>query len=137
MSSSSDTPSSEVANGSSRGFRVVAGLLLATLLVQAALAGPAAFMDPGLFELHGWLGMLTLLLAAMAAMMAFFGRRPGWMSLVAMALVLGSFGQIGLGYAGHRGGLVIASAIHVPLGVLLTALSAVLTFAVFSRRATT
>ncbi len=135
MSSPSPDAAPDAATTSGGGFRVVAIALLATLLVQAALAGPAAFMNPGLFELHGWLGMLTLVLAALAAMMAFFGRRPGWMSLVAMALVLGSFAQIGLGYAGHRGGLVVASAVHVPLGVLLTALSAVLAFAASTRRA--
>ncbi len=119
---------------SGRGLAITSWLLVATLLVQAGLAGPASFLQPSLFELHGWLGMLTLLLAALVAMMAFFGRRPGWMALVAMALVLGSFGQIGLGYAGRRGGLAIASAVHVPLGVILTVAAAVLAFAITSAR---
>ena len=42
-----------------------------------------------------------------------------WARATAMLLVVGSFLQIGLGYAGHRGGLAVASAVHVPLGVAL------------------
>jgi hypothetical protein len=121
--------------GSARGLRILAWLLVTVMMAQAALAGPAWFQEPSLFELHGWLGTLTLVLAAVAAVVAFIGRQPGWVFLVTAALFVGSFAQIGLGYAGRRGGLAIASSIHVPLGVALLGLAVMLGVALAPRRA--
>ena len=104
---------------SARAAQTISWLLVACIAVQAALSGPAWFQRPSLFELHGWLGIATLLLAVALAVMAFVSRLPVWTRSTSLLLVVGSFGQIGLGYAGHRGGLAVASSVHVPLGVAL------------------
>lgn len=102
-----------------RASQTVGWLLVTCIAIQAALSGPAWFQQPSLFELHGWLGIATLLLAATLTVLTFVARLPVWTRLTSLLLAVGSFGQIGLGYAGHRGGLAVASSIHVPLGVAL------------------
>jgi hypothetical protein len=110
-------------SASGRAAQPVAWLLVACILAQAGLSGPAWFQRPSLFELHGWLGSATLLLAAVLVVLTFVARLPVWSRVATPLLVVGSFAQIGLGYAGHRGGLAAASAVHVPLGVALLGLA--------------
>jgi hypothetical protein len=89
------------------------------ILLQAALAGQAWFVDPSLFGLHGGLGHGLLLLAALVATFSWLVRAPRAAAVLASLVAVGLVGQTGLGYAGHRGGLAMASSVHVPLGVAL------------------
>lgn len=101
----------------------VVWLIPAVILVQALLAGRGWFVDPALFELHGALGNATLLLAVVAAAVAWAARTSRTGAVLASLTVLGLIAQIGLGYAGRRSGIPEASAVHVPLGVALLGLS--------------
>lgn len=125
----SSTPASDLQAKAATVTPVVSWLLVAFILIQAGLSGPALFQNPSLFELHGWLGMGTVLLAAALVLLTFMARLPVWTRLVGLLLTVGSFGQIGLGYAGHRSGLAVASAVHVPLGVALLGLAVALAVA--------
>lgn len=106
--------------------RVLAAVVPAGILVQAVLAGQGWFVDQGLMVLHGGVGHGVLTLAILVAVWAWW-RRPSW-PVVALATlgVLGLVAQTGLGYTGRRGGVALASSLHVPLGTLLLATSLVL-----------
>jgi hypothetical protein len=93
------------------------------ILVQAALAGQAWFVSPSLFGLHGRIGHGVLLLAVVTAIVAWLARTSTPAAVLASAAVLGLVAQTGLGYAGHRSAVAVASSLHVPLGVALLGLS--------------
>lgn len=95
-----------------------AWLVALGILAQAALAGQGWFVDPALFGLHGGLGHGVFALSLLAAATA-WAAAPRWVAVLATTTVLGLIGQTGLGYAGRRGGVVAASALHVPAGVAL------------------
>jgi hypothetical protein len=95
------------------------------VLAQAALAGQALFSDPGLFGLHGGIGHGVLLLALLTALLAWVGRVGRGTALAATLSVLLLIGQTGLGYAGRRSGVALASSLHVPLGTVLLAVTTV------------
>jgi hypothetical protein len=100
---------------------VLAWVVPAGILVQAILAGQGWFVDQGLLGLHGGVGHGVLTLAILVAGWAWW-RRPTWtIVLLASAGVLGLIAQTGLGYTGRRGGVALASSLHVPLGTLLLA----------------
>lgn len=94
-------------------------LVPAGVLVQAALAGQAWFHDPELFGLHGGLGHGVLVLSAAAVALSWLTRAPAATRWLSMAVLLALVAQTGLGYAGHRGGVVAASSLHVPVGVAI------------------
>lgn len=99
----------------------VAWVVPAGILVQAVLAGQGWFVDQGLITLHGGVGHGVLTLAVLLAAWAWW-RRPTWAIVVlASAGVLGLVAQTGLGYTGRRGGIALASSLHVPLGTILLA----------------
>jgi hypothetical protein len=86
---------------------------------QAILAGQGWFVDGRLFGLHGGLGHGVLLLTAVVATFAWLVGSSRVVAVVATLVALGMIAQTGLGYAGRRGELAVASAVHVPLGVAL------------------
>jgi hypothetical protein len=93
--------------------------IAAGILAQAFLAGQGWFVDQGLFGLHGGIGHGVLLLSAVVATFAWLVRSSRVVAVVSTLVALGLIGQTGLGYAGRRGELELASALHVPLGVTL------------------
>ena len=120
MSAGADAPRS--GNGPARrALGVVAWLVPAGVFAQAVLAGQGWFVDQGLISLHGGVGHGVLALAVLTAGLAWW-LRPSWavVALASLSLV-GLIGQTGLGYAGRRSGLALASSLHIPLGTALLA----------------
>jgi hypothetical protein len=102
-------------------LRIVSPLIVVVILVQAVFAGRGLFLDTDNLSVHGGIGMLTLLLAVVQAVLVLLsglrgGIRTGLIAasvlLVALVVV-----QMGLGEAGSDGGQ--AAALHVPNGVLI------------------
>lgn len=108
-------------------------LIAASILLQAALAGSGQFLGTQVMEVHGWIGAGVFLLAALLLIITFFGRYAGAAVFCSLLLVLGSFAQIGLGYMGRRAGFSVASAAHIPLGVLLFGLAVAVATVVMAR----
>jgi uncharacterized membrane protein len=95
------------------------------VLIQALLIGQALYVN-GMSTLgaHGWLGNVTFAVAVTLTLVAFLAFRRAELSGAALgvsALVtLLLIAQLGLGYAGRKGGF--PAALHIPNGVLLTGL---------------
>jgi hypothetical protein len=106
-------------------LRVVAWLVPLGVLAQAVLAGQSTFAGAGLIGLHGGLGHGVLLLSIVTAGLAWVTRTRVVIALLASLAVVALIGQTGLGYAGTRTGLNAASALHIPLGVLIVGLTTV------------
>lgn len=106
-------------------FRIVAAIAVALIVVQAVLAGQGLFgAIPGQYGMHGWLGNVSYLAAIVLALMALLGLRRGWgvpLFVVSALLVLLMTAQLGFGYMGRSIGW--AAALHIPNGVLLTAVA--------------
>ncbi|MFU8839983.1 MAG: hypothetical protein ACNA8R_04600 [Nitriliruptoraceae bacterium] len=118
-------PSDPASSPIDRLARLLVWLVPTGILVQAVLAGQGWFVDQGLFLLHGGVGHGVLTLALLVAGWAWW-RRPSRTVLVLATLgVLGLIAQTGLGYTGRRGGVALASSLHVPLGTLLLTASVV------------
>lgn len=106
--------------------------LVPTLVIaQAALTGQTLFAGAGLTGLHGGLGHAVLTLTVIAVITSWLVATPRSTS-VAFVLLLGLVvAQTGLGYSGHRAAIAGASALHIPLGVVIavtaTALAASVT----------
>lgn len=108
---------------SHRAVVVLSWLVVLGIGAQAVLAGQGWFVDPLLIGLHGGLGHGVLGLTVLAILAALFARiGVGRVALLAVLLV-GLIGQTGLGYAGRRSEIALASSLHVPLGVGLFGLS--------------
>lgn len=123
-----DTPA-----GRSRLVPILAWVIAALILLQAALAGSGQFLGAQVMELHGWIGAAVFMLAALLLMVAFFGRHVGAAVFCSLLILLGTFAQIGLGYMGRRAGLGVASAVHIPIGVLLFGLAVAVAIIVMLR----
>jgi heme A synthase len=95
------------------------------IVVQAAMIGQTFYGSGTLIALHGSTGNLTFLLAALTLALSWAARRSGVALLLTFTTVLLLFAQIGSGYLGHRYGISLASSVHITLGVLVTAVSAV------------
>ena len=106
-----------------RALVVMAWLVTLGVMAQAVLAGQAWFVSPELFGLHGGIGHGVLLLSVLLATFAWLAQTPRTVALLATLSVVGLVGQTGLGYAGRRGELAVASAAHVPLGVAVLGLT--------------
>jgi hypothetical protein len=91
----------------------------AVIFLQAVLAGQGWFVDQGLFGLHAGLGHGLLLISAVVATFAWLVRSSRVVAILSTLIALGLVGQTGLGYAGRRGELAVASSLHIPLGVAL------------------
>ena len=107
-----------------------AGLRATALIVfQAILAGQGWFGErPALIGLHGWVGNGTYLVALAMVALALVGLRRGRLGRADLALslllILLLTAQLGLGYAGRTS--AAAAALHIPNGVLLTAIGGAL-----------
>ena len=109
------------AQPASRGLVVVAWLVPIGILLQAVLAGQGWFVEPSLISTHGGIGHGVLGLTVIATALAWW-LRPNWTVVsLTTASLLGLIAQTGLGYTGRRGGVGLASSIHIPLGTLLFA----------------
>lgn len=97
----------------------LAWLVAAGILVQAALAGQGWFVTPELLVLHGGVGHGVLTLAVVLAGLLLVYQRVSLGSVLGVLMVLALVVQTGLGYAGLRGELDLASSLHIPLGVLV------------------
>ncbi|MGD9890915.1 MAG: hypothetical protein AB7R89_07585 [Dehalococcoidia bacterium] len=102
-------------------LRIVSPLIVIVILIQAVFAGRGLFLDTDNLSVHGGIGMLTLLLAVVQAVLVpLTGIRGGLRTgLIAASVVLVGLVvvQLGLGEAGKDGGQ--AAALHVPNGVLI------------------
>lgn len=115
--------------------RVIAGVIAATVVVLAVLAGRFLFLGDAIIELHGYIGNAVFLLALVNLGLAWRAAPDDGAGLaVAGLVVLLSFAQIGLGYVGRD--TADAAALHVPNGVLLMGLSTYQFAAVRHRTAT-
>ncbi|MCB0993713.1 MAG: hypothetical protein KDB21_01385 [Acidimicrobiales bacterium] len=85
------------------------------VLVQAVLAGRHLY-DGADIDLHGYVGNATFLVGVFTAVAAWRGRLERRLLMIAVALVVLSFAQTGLGYSGRDS--AEAAALHIPLGVL-------------------
>jgi hypothetical protein len=104
---------------------VAAWIVPVGVFAQAVLAGQGWFLDPTLFVLHGGIGHGVLLVSAVVATFAWLLPTSRTTAVLATLTALALIGQTGLGYAGRRGELAVASAAHVPIGVAILGLSAV------------
>ena len=109
-----------------RPLLILAWLLPLGILVQAALAGQAWFVQPDLMGLHGGVGHGVLTLAVIAVVLSAAVFRFHGVTVLSVLVLIGLVGQTGLGYAGHRGGVAMLSSIHIPVGVALLGLSVAL-----------
>jgi hypothetical protein len=112
-------PGTSAAPVAPRPLVLAAWVIPAVVLVQALLAGQGWFVDGRLFGLHGGLGHGVLLVSAVVATFAWLVGSSRVVAIVSTLVTLGLIGQTGLGYAGRRGELAVASAVHIPLGVAL------------------
>lgn len=122
----------EPGGGMVQGFRIMAVVTAVLVLIQAAMAGRAIFLDPDLYELHGMVGNVTFLAVAIQVAIAFAARRRSQAGAAALwlsgALLLLVVVQLGLGYGGREA--AEAAAWHVANGVLISGvLAAALTLA--------
>lgn len=112
--------------------RGLAVLILILVLAQAALAGRFLFVDHDAVDIHQIIAnALPLLVAADVALVV--RARSEWSSqtlLLTLLLAVLIVAQTGLGYIGRES--ADALAVHVPLGVLIFGISAVITNAAFT-----
>jgi hypothetical protein len=103
-----------------RATSMLSWLVVAGVLLQAVLAGQGWFAgQQGLFGLHGGIGHGVLLVAALVAGGSWLVGAGRLIPVLASANVALLVAQTGLGYTGRRGGVAIASSLHVPLGVAI------------------
>ncbi len=101
-------------------YRVLAGLSVLIVLVQAALAGRHINLGAGI-ELHGILGNALFAIAVVMVVLSFLTQTRGVVVGHAVAFAALCFAQIGLGYLGRE--TAEAAAWHIPNGVLLMGLA--------------
>jgi len=97
-------------------YRVLAGVSVLIVLVQAALAGRHINLGAGI-ELHGVLGNIVFTLAVVMVVLAFMTQTRGVVVGHAVAFAALCFAQVGLGYVGRE--TAEAAAWHIPNGVLI------------------
>jgi hypothetical protein len=103
-----------------RATSMLSWVVVVGVLAQAVLAGQGWFAgQQGLFGLHGGIGHGVLLVAALVAVGSWLLAAGRVIPILASANVVLLVAQTGLGYTGRRGGVAIASSLHVPLGVAI------------------
>lgn len=105
-----------------RTYEVLAAIIAVTVVALAFLAGRFLFLGDLVIELHGYIGNAIFILAVVNLAIVLALRTDRLTAGVALAIVVFSFAQIGLGYVGRE--TADAAALHVPNGVLLMGLSA-------------
>lgn len=111
----------------------VAVLLPLGVLMTAVLAGQGWFVDASLFSLHAALGHMLTLLSVLVATFLWLLKayRYALLATVQAALFVA---QTALGYTGRRGGVAVASSVHIPIGVALFGVGLVLALWLIQRR---
>jgi hypothetical protein len=103
-----------------RATSMLSWVVIAGVLAQAVLAGQGWFAgQQGLFGLHGGIGHGVLLVAVLVAVGSWLSSVGRLIPVVASTNVVLLVAQTGLGYTGRRGGVALASSLHVPLGVAI------------------
>ena len=103
-----------------RATSMLSWVVVAGVLAQAVLAGQGWFAgQQGLFGLHGGIGHGVVTVAIVVAAGSWVLGAGRLIPLLASANVVLLIAQTGLGYTGRRGGVAIASSLHVPLGVAI------------------
>ncbi|MDZ7673501.1 MAG: hypothetical protein U5K30_00285 [Acidimicrobiales bacterium] len=100
---------------------ILAGIIAATVLLLAVLAGRSLFLGDLIIETHGYIGNAVFMIALANVGVTLAARADGVTAAVAFAVALLTFSQIGLGYVGRD--TPDAAALHVPNGVLLMGLA--------------
>lgn len=104
-------------------LRLINAAAIAVLITaQAVLAGRYLSLGDDLIVTHGYLGNAVFVLTIVNLIFALRSKPTGVDFGLAVALVVGTFAQIGLGYVGRDS--IDAAAWHIPNGVLLMGLSA-------------
>ncbi len=111
---------SSASPGLRRAFLVLAWVLPALVLVQAALAGQHLFEGAGI-SLHGILGEVTFALTLVGVALAVVGRADGPLFAASVGLLALAFSQVGLGFVGRD--TASAAAWHIPVGVAIFGLT--------------
>ncbi|MCC7023216.1 MAG: hypothetical protein IT338_10330 [Thermomicrobiales bacterium] len=109
--------------------RVTAALTATLILAMAVLAGQGWFTGQiGLIRVHGMVGGLALLAAAVLAALAFVDWRRSGEGMarlgLAVALLALMFGQTALGFSGRT--VATVAALHIPNGVLIAMVASAL-----------
>lgn len=113
-------------------FKATALLFALLVMVQAVLAGQGWFVDVDLIRMHGYVGNVVFLLAVAQVVLAYIAGLRDVTLILAGAIFLLVFGQVGLGYAGRESAM--AASLHVPNGVLLFGLTTAVCMRVFDSR---
>ena len=100
--------------------RGIGYLLAALVLLQAVVAGQSTFGDWDI-QVHGWMGNGSFALGLVLLALALASRAPRRSVLIAAALTVALFAQVGLGYAGRTA--LGAASWHIPLGVAIFGLA--------------
>lgn len=115
------------------GLLAASALLALGVLVQAWLGTSGFFQgEPGRVTFHGVLGNFLFMVAVIQAALALFAMQRGVLSrtflLLSAVIVVALIGQIGLGYSTRNSeNFSTAVSMHIPLGVVLMALTTVTT----------
>ena len=116
----SDVAATSKRSGLELAHLIVAILLPAIVLTQAALAGQHLFEGMAI-SLHGILGNVAFALTLVGVVVAVVRRSDGVAFFIAVGLMALAFAQVGLGYVGRETSL--AAAWHIPLGVTIFGLA--------------
>jgi hypothetical protein len=111
------------------GYRWLAALFAALVVIQAFLGTRGVFADPDLITMHEMLAnaMFLMILAQSVLSWMLYSRKAISAAEVGSnaALVLLTSAQIGLGYSTRGDSFVTTVSLHIPLGVLLMGLTCV------------
>jgi hypothetical protein len=128
---------STTGNGLLTGLRISATVLALGVLTQAWLGSSGFFQGaPGRIDVHAMLGNFLFLVAVIQAGICLVALQKGvatrTLLMLAVATVLLTTGQIGLGYSTRNS--VDALAWHLPVGVALMGLTTVIAVLAYQTR---
>ncbi|MDQ3613186.1 MAG: hypothetical protein M3412_02550 [Chloroflexota bacterium] len=111
------------------GYRWLAALFAALVVIQAFLGTRGVFADPDLITMHEMLANAMFLMIVVQTVLSWmlYSRKAIGAAEVGInaALVLLTSAQIGLGYSTRGDSFVTTVSLHIPLGVLLMGLTCV------------
>lgn len=114
-------------------LKAIVGIFAALVLAQALLGGRGWFLDRELFAIHGGIGGVAVLVAALQAVLAFRVGAPAdvqrQLRTVGAAILLLVAAQYILGFAGRESSQ--AAAWHIPNGALIFGLASANSVIVF------
>jgi hypothetical protein len=111
------------------GYRWLAALFAALVVIQAFLGTRGVFADPDLITMHEMLAnamFLMIVAQTVLSWMLYFRKAISAAEVgINAALVLLTSAQIGLGYSTRGDSFVTTVSLHIPLGVLLMGITCV------------